>query len=44
MLYQSYQARGYLLSLGLQAKDGMLPEKNLLLMGWPGNRENPNAR
>jgi len=38
MLFQSYQARGYLLVLGLQAKDGMLPEKNLPLMGWPGNR------
>jgi hypothetical protein len=38
MLYQSYQARGYLLFLGLQAKDGMLREKHLPLMGWPRNK------
>jgi len=38
MLYQSYQARGYLLFLGLQAKDGTLQEKHLPLMGWPRNR------
>jgi len=38
MLYQSYQARGYLLFLGLQAKGGMLREKHLPLMGWPRNK------
>ena len=35
MLYQSYQARGYLLFLGLQTKEGMLQESHLPLMGWP---------
>jgi hypothetical protein len=38
MLYQSYQARGYLQFLGLQAKDGTLQEKQLPLMGWPRTR------
>jgi|WetSurMetagenome_2_1015567.scaffolds.fasta_scaffold07877_6 hypothetical protein len=38
MLYKSYQARGYLLFLGQQAKQGRLPEQYLPLMGWPGKR------
>jgi hypothetical protein len=38
MLYQSYEARGYLQFLGLQAKDGTLLEKHLPLMGWPRDR------
>jgi hypothetical protein len=38
MLYKSYQARGYLLFLGLHAKQGTLHEEFLPLMGWPGKR------
>ncbi len=38
MLYQSYQARGYLRFLGQQAKKGALKEENLPLVGWPRNR------
>jgi hypothetical protein len=38
MLYQSYEARGYLQFLGLQAKDGTLREEQLPLTGWPRNR------
>jgi hypothetical protein len=38
LLYKSYQARGYLLFLGQQAKQGTLPEEHLPLMGWPGKR------
>ena len=38
MLYRSYQARGYLQFLGLQAKEGTLREENLPLVGWPGTR------
>jgi hypothetical protein len=38
MLYQSYEALGYLQFLGLQAKDGTLREVHLPLMGWPKNR------
>jgi hypothetical protein len=33
MLYQSYQARGYLQFLGQQAKQGTLREEHLPLMG-----------
>jgi hypothetical protein len=35
MLYRSYRARGYLLFLGGQAKQGLLQERYLPLMGWP---------
>ena len=35
MLYQSYQARGYLRFLGQQAKKGTLREEHLPLVGWP---------
>jgi hypothetical protein len=38
MLYQSYEARGYLQFLGLRAKDGTLREEELPLTGWPRNR------
>ena len=38
MLYQSYQARGYLQFLGLQTKQGMLQEQHLPLVGWPRTR------
>ena len=38
MLYQSYQAGGYLRFLGQQAKTGTLKEEHLPLVGWPGNR------
>jgi len=38
MLYRSYQARGYLQFLGLQAKQGTLPEDQLPLVGWPRKR------
>jgi hypothetical protein len=38
MLYQSYESRGYLQFLGLQAKDGTLREEHLPLTGWPRNR------
>jgi uncharacterized membrane protein len=38
MLYRSYQARGYLQFLGGQAKQGMLQEEHLPLVGWPGKR------
>lgn len=38
MLYKSYQARGYLLFLGKQAKQGTLEEEHLPLVGWPRTR------
>lgn len=38
MLYKSYQARGYLHFLGMQAKRGELHEQNLGLDGWPKRR------
>jgi len=38
MLYRSYQARTYLQFLGQQAKQGILPEEHLPLMGWPAKR------
>jgi hypothetical protein len=38
MLYRSYEARGYLQFLGLQAKEGTLREEHLPLTGWPKNR------
>lgn len=38
ILYKSYQARGYLLFLGEQAKKGTLQEQNLPLAGWPPRR------
>jgi Ni,Fe-hydrogenase I cytochrome b subunit len=38
MLYRSYQARGYLQFLGNRAKQGMLREEHLPLMGWPRKR------
>ncbi len=38
MLYKSYQARGYLLFLGRQAKQGKLQEEHLPLVGWPRKR------
>jgi len=38
MLYRSYQARGYLLCLGQQAKQGTLQEEYLPLIGYPRNR------
>jgi hypothetical protein len=38
MLYQSYQARGYLLFLGQQAKQGTLQGEHLPLVGWPRDR------
>ena len=38
MLYQSYQARGYLRFLGRQAKQGTLKEEQLPLVGWPSKR------
>jgi hypothetical protein len=38
MLYKSYQARGYLLFLGKQAKQGTLQEEHLPLVGWPRTR------
>jgi hypothetical protein len=38
VLYQSYEARGYLQFLGQQAKDGALSEEHLPLTGWPRNR------
>jgi hypothetical protein len=38
MLYRSYQARGYLQFLGLRAKQGMLREKDLPILGWPAHR------
>jgi len=34
MLYQSYQARGYLQFLGLRTKQGMLQERYLPLVSW----------
>ena len=40
MLYQSYQARGYLQFLGKEAKQGALKEEYLPLVGWPRNRIN----
>lgn len=40
MLYQSYQARGYLQFLGQRAKQGTLQEEYLPLMGWPRDRIN----
>jgi hypothetical protein len=38
MLYRSYQARGYLRFLGHRAKEGMLQEKDLPIIGWPSQR------
>jgi hypothetical protein len=38
ILYKSYQARGYLLSLGNEAKQGTLREEDLPLFGWPNKR------
>jgi hypothetical protein len=38
MLYQSYQARGYLEFLGQKAKHGTLQEGYLPLLGWPRSR------
>lgn len=38
MLYNSYQARGYLQYLGLRAKLGTLPEEYLPFTGWPQPR------
>jgi hypothetical protein len=38
MLYRSYQARTYLLFLGMRAKQGKLPEQYLPLIGWPAMR------
>ncbi len=38
MLYQSYQARGYLRFLGHLAKQGALKEEQLPLLGWPSKR------
>ncbi len=38
MLYHSYQARGYLLFLGQQAKTGTLKEEHLPFVGWPSKR------
>ena len=38
MLYRSYQARGYLQFLGRQAKQGLLLEEHLPLIGWPRKR------
>jgi len=38
MLYKSYHARGYLLFLGNEAKQGRLQEEYLSLVGWPKKR------
>jgi len=38
ILYKSYQARGYLLFLGAEAKRGALREDDLPLAGWPRKR------
>ncbi len=38
MLYRSYQARGYLRFLGMQAKQGTLKEEYLPFTGLPRNR------
>jgi hypothetical protein len=38
MLYKSYHARGYLLFLGREAKQGRLREEDLPLVGWPQTR------
>lgn len=38
MLYQSYQARGYLRFLGQEAKKGTLKEEQLPYVGWPSER------
>jgi hypothetical protein len=38
ILYKSYQARGYLQFLGVQAKQGTLREEHLPLAGWPRKR------
>jgi hypothetical protein len=38
ILYKSYQARGYLQFLGMEAKRGALPEERLPLLGWPEKR------
>jgi hypothetical protein len=40
LLYKSYHARGYLLFLGNEAKQGRLQEENLPLVGWPKKRIN----
>lgn len=38
MLYRSYQARAYLRFLGQRAKQGVLQEKQLPILGWPRQR------
>ena len=38
ILYKSYQARGYLQFLGMEAKRGALSEECLPLLGWPEKR------
>jgi hypothetical protein len=38
MLYRTYQARGYLEFLGVQAKQGTLKEEHLPIKGWPRRR------
>jgi hypothetical protein len=38
MLYKSYHARGYLMFLGNEAKQGRLQEEYLPLVGWPQKR------
>src|SRR5262245_22737436 len=38
VLYKSYQARGYLMFLGNEAKQGTLREEELPLLGWPPKR------
>ena len=38
ILYKSYQARGYLLYLGIEAKQGTLGAEDLPLRGWPPKR------
>ena len=38
ILYKSYQARGYLQFLGVEAKRGILREEQLPLAGWPMKR------
>jgi hypothetical protein len=38
MLYRTYQARGYLEFLAVQAKQGTLKEEHLPIKGWPRKR------
>jgi hypothetical protein len=38
ILYKSYQARGYLMFLGNEAKQGTLRDEDLPLFGWPAKR------